>query len=88
MLNDYITVTAVLILVFSTMVVSTGGWEALRTQKGLETVLLIPLLWPVIISGALLVGVTIAIVVTFALVYGLMKVDRGSLVTREGNKNV
>lgn len=88
MLIDYVTVTAVLAIVFASMVVSTGGWEALRTQKGIETVLLIPLLWPVIISGVLLVGITIAIVVTFALVYGLMKVDRGSLVTREGNKNV
>lgn len=88
MLIDYVTVTAVLMTVLAVLVVSTGGWEALRTQKGIETVLLIPLLWPVIISGALLVGITIAIVATFALVYGLMKVDRGSLVTREGNKNV
>lgn len=88
MLIDYASVAAALMLVFAIMVVSTGGWEALRTQKGIETVLLVPLLWPVIISCVLLVGVTIAIVTVFALVYGLMKVDKGSLETKVGDKNV
>lgn len=82
MLIDYITVTVVLILVFSIMVVSTGGLEALLTQKGLETAVVIPLLWPVIVSCILLVGITIAIVTIFALVYGLVKVDRNSLKAR------
>lgn len=75
MLIDYVTVAAVLATVFSIMIVSTGGWEALRTQKGLETLLLVSLLWPVIISCVLLIGITIAIVTVFALVYGLMKME-------------
>lgn len=75
MLIDYITVAAVLMTVFAALVVSTGGSEALRTQKGLETVILVPLLWPVIISCVLLIGITIAIVTTFALVYGLVKME-------------
>lgn len=82
MLSDYVTVVAALSVMFTTIIVNTQGWEALRTQKGIETVLLVPILWPVIISVTFLVGLTISIVITFATVYGLVKVDRNSLMVR------
>ena len=72
MLIDYLTVAAALAVMFATITVNTRGWEALQTQKGMETVILIPLLWPIIASCILLIVMVIAIIITFVLVHELV----------------
>ena len=68
MLIDYVTVAAVLAMVLTTMVVSTRGWEAVNTKKGRGTVILVPLLWPIIIATIVTVTLTFTCVFLFVVV--------------------